>query len=223
MHGRPCTAPTPFRSSLVLKTPRSCPGFGLRQASPTASCSRPAARPTHARQCSSAQHMATEAAAEPVAAPPPAVGSAAERAARGEAPVKPQYVRSVATRVHVGAVSGGRLPAAAAQATAGGDAQPRAVEGKSKKQAKKVRPCCGGLSQHLLDCKRLGSTQVVTFYLTMLHHFSASPTWPLAGPPAAPVQHCRALHHVCAGQMPVQRLVQARGRSTMSDSGGSLC
>lgn len=100
--------------------------------------------------------MATEAAGEPAAAPPPDVGSAAERAARGDAPIKLQYVRSVATRVHVGAVSGGRLPAAAAQATAVGDAQPRAVEGKSKKQAKKVRPCCGGHGQHLLDLRTTG-------------------------------------------------------------------
>lgn len=81
--------------------------------------------------------MATETAGAPAAAPPPAVDTAAQRAAWGEAPVKLEFVRSVGARVHVGAVSGGRLQAT--QAMPNVEAQPKAVQGKSKKQAKKVR------------------------------------------------------------------------------------
>lgn len=69
----------------------------------------------------------------------PAVGTTFER---GEAPVKQEFVRSIGARVHVGAVCGGRLPAT--QAGLNVQAQPQAVRGKSKKQAKKVRSAWQG-------------------------------------------------------------------------------
>lgn len=78
-------------------------------------------------------------AAPPSPPPPP---TAAEREARGEAPVKLEYVRSISARVHVGTVCGGRLPATQAEPHV--QAQPQAVRGKSKKQAKKVRSAWQG-------------------------------------------------------------------------------
>lgn len=80
------------------------------------------------------------------AAPPPAPLTAAERAARGEAPVKLEYVRSVAGRIHVGAVMGQRGSATDGApptvAAAGDSERQRDVRGKSKREAKRVSACC---------------------------------------------------------------------------------
>ena len=172
------------------------------------------------------------AAAAPGAAPAPAgqqVLSAAERIERGEAAVRQEFIRSVGARVHVGAVTGGGLAAApgataeAKVAAAGQGERQLDARSKSKKQAKKVRGVAWQRVRALawlaaaLACwlARLVNSLPLPLPLpgaccaaTHLHHnMPPFPASPAAGPAAAAVQHRRALHHVCAWQVPVRRQV----------------
>lgn len=131
-----------------------------------------------------------------------------ELAARGEAPVKPEFLRTATARVHVGAVAGRRLassngcsggangapsgaPAGPGVAAAGPGENQREVRQKSKKQAKKVRMGGGGASRERRReaCKRCPPGGMRCVHEPAAAHACrralASHNF-LPGPPAAP-------------------------------------
>lgn len=115
-----------------------------------------------------------------------------EQAARGEAPVKAEFLRATTCHVHVGAVTGGQIGAAAAAvgqgqpapaaaaaeaaagATAGEGQRQRDVQSKSKKKAKKVR---GGRIWGAAGCSGQAGGQEKAAW-SMPSRWFARPSWP---------------------------------------------
>lgn len=192
-----------------------------------AQASTRASRRPHAAQGLTPPAMADAAAAPAsaaaAAASPAPVHSAAARAARGEAPVKAEFVRNVTARQHIVAVTGqmgaGGGGAGAGAAPAGEGERQRDVLSKSKKQAKKVgaaslllqsviaRAGCGWCALAWWQAERCAATQLGRHPPPR----SAPPDAAAAGAVPAALQQRRAVHRLWAGQVPLWRQLQVRG------------